>query len=98
MHASLGDSAPAYRAGSGQWRYNVCMDDSKHQQDPAQVEDDSPRLKPEDQAKVDEFLQKGVNSVERKPFKPLRLVVLLLVVVTTLSVLSQLLAKWAGVY
>ncbi|MEE4280202.1 MAG: DUF3094 family protein, partial [Halieaceae bacterium] len=35
---------------------------------------------------------------ERKPFKPLRLVVLLLVVVTTLSVLSQLLAKWAGVY
>jgi hypothetical protein len=74
------------------------MDDSKHQQDHAQVEDDSPRLKPEDQAKVDEFLQKGVNSVERKPFKPLRLVVLLLVVVTTLSVLSQLLAKWAGVY
>ena len=62
------------------------------------MDDNSPRLKPEDQARVDEFLQKGVNSVERKPFKPIRLLILLLVVVTTLSVLSQLLAKWAGVY
>jgi len=49
-------------------------------------------------ARVDEFLQKGVNSVERKPFKPIRLLILLLVVVTSLSLLSQLLAKWAGVY
>jgi len=64
----------------------------------AATADGEPRLSPEDQAKVDEFLQKGVNSVERKPFKPLRLVILLVVVVTTLSVLSQLLAKWAGVY
>jgi len=98
MLSSLGESAPAYRADDGQGRYNVPMDDSKHEQGTAPVDDNSPRLKPEDQARVDEFLQKGVNSVERKPFKPLRLVVLLLVVVTTLSVLSQLLAKWAGVY
>ncbi|MHA7815762.1 MAG: DUF3094 family protein [Pseudohaliea sp.] len=74
------------------------MENSKHEQGHDPVDDNSPRLKPEDQAKVDEFLQKGVNSVERKPFKPIRLVILLLVVVTTLSVLSQLLAKWAGVY
>jgi hypothetical protein len=98
MLPSLGESALAYRVGEGQWRYNGPMDDSKHAQDRDPVDDNSPRLKPEDQAKVDEFLQKGVNSVERKPFKPIRLLILLLVVVTTLSVLSQLLAKWAGVY
>lgn len=55
-------------------------------------------LYPEDQAKVDEFIKRGVNSVERKPFRPLRLVILLIAVVMTLSVLSQLLARWAGVY
>ena len=31
------------------------------------------RLYPEDQAKVDEFIARGVNSVPRKPFKPIRL-------------------------
>ncbi|HCD55585.1 MAG TPA: DUF3094 domain-containing protein, partial [Halieaceae bacterium] len=43
--------------------------------------DNQPRLYPEDQAKVDEFVTRGVNSVERKPFKPIRLLVLLMVVV-----------------
>ena len=57
-----------------------------------------PRLKPEDQAKVDDFVKRGVNSVERKPFKPLRLLIVLIVVVVGLSLLSQLLARWAGVY
>lgn len=56
------------------------------------------RLKPEDQAKVDAFLNRGVNSVERKPFRPLLLIILLIVVVTGLSLLSQGLAMWAGVY
>mgnify|MGYP001817275758 CR=1 FL=1 len=56
------------------------------------------RLRPEDQAKVDEFVNRGVNAVERKPFKPLRLIIMLIVVVVGLSVLSQLLARWAGVY
>jgi hypothetical protein len=73
----------------------------KAEQQPGQAaagNDAEPRLSPEDQAKVDAFLKKGVNAVERKPFKPLRLLILLLVVVTTLSVLSQLLAHWAGVY
>lgn len=56
------------------------------------------RLKPEDQAKVDDFVKRGVNSVERKPFKPLRLLIVLIVVVVGLSLLSQLLARWAGVY
>jgi hypothetical protein len=56
------------------------------------------RLYPEDQAKVDEFVSKGVNSVERKPFKPFRLLLILMGVVIFLSVFSQLLARWAGIY
>lgn len=56
------------------------------------------QLKPEDQARVDDFISRGVNSVERKPFRPIRMVLLLIGVVTLLSVFSQLLARWAGVY
>jgi len=56
------------------------------------------RLYPEDQAKVDEFTSRGVNSVERKPFRPLRLLILLIAVVMGLSILSQFLARWAGIY
>ena len=56
------------------------------------------RLYPEDQAKVDEFTSRGINSVERKPFRPMRLLLLLMAVVVGLSILSQLLARWSGVY
>ena len=59
---------------------------------------EEPRLTPEDQARVDAFVRSGVNSVERKPFKPLRLLALLTAVVLGLSLFSQLLARWAGVY
>lgn len=55
-------------------------------------------LHPEDQQKVDDFLKRGVNSVERKPFRPMRLMIMLIVVVMGLSILSQFLARWAGVY
>ena len=54
-------------------------------------------LYPEDQEKVDEFISRGVNSVERKPFKPGRMMLLLILVVTSLSILSQFLARYAGV-
>lgn len=56
------------------------------------------RLYPEDQARVDGFLERGVNSVERKPFRPFRLLLVLTAVVTALSVLSLYLARSAGVY
>ena len=56
------------------------------------------RLYPEDQAKVDKFTSTGINSVERKPFRPMRLLLMLVGVVMGLSILSQLLARWAGVY
>ena len=55
-------------------------------------------LYPEDQKKVDEFVNRGINAVQRKPFRPLRLMLMLIVVVTALSILSQFLARWAGVY
>jgi len=55
------------------------------------------RLYPEDQQKVDEFITRGVNSVERKPFKPVRLMILLILVVTGLSIFSQFLVRFAGI-
>ena len=56
------------------------------------------RLYPQDQEKVDAFIKRGVNSVERKPFRPMRLLLMLIAVVMGLSILSQFLARWAGVY
>ncbi len=56
------------------------------------------RLYPEDQAKVDEFISRGVNSVKRKPFRPMRLLLLLMASVLGLSILSQFLARWSGIY
>ena len=56
------------------------------------------KLSDADQAKVDGFLERGVNSVERKPFRPLRLIFLLMAVVAGFSLLSQSIAQWAGIY
>ena len=55
-------------------------------------------LRPEDRARVDGFLKRGVNSVERKPFRPILLMILLIVVVGGLSLLSQWIATVAGVH
>lgn len=68
--------------------------------DPAEPRDRSYQnsLYEEDQKKVDEFIKTGINSVERKPFRPMRLLVLLVVVVVGLSLFSQFLARWAGIY
>ena len=60
--------------------------------------DDSPVLSEEDQARVDYVVRTGVNSTDKKPFRPILLLVLLLLVVTGFSLLSQVLAQWAGVY
>jgi hypothetical protein len=69
------------------------MSDSQHTS-----ANDEPRLYPDDQAKVDEFCSRGVNSVERKPFKPFRMMLLLIGVTVVFSVLSQMIAKWSGIY
>ena len=60
--------------------------------------DDAKKLSDDDQAKVDAFLKRGVNSVERKPFRPLFLIFLLMAVVAVFSLLSQGIAQWAGIY
>ena len=56
------------------------------------------QLSDEDQARVDRYLNTGYNDTERKPFRPLRMMVMLLLVVSGLSVLSLLIAQQAGVY
>ena len=43
------------------------------------------KLSDADQARVDAFLERGVNSVERKPFRPLFLLFLLMAVVAGFS-------------
>ena len=55
-------------------------------------------LSQEDQTRVDGFLARGVNSVERRPFRPAFLIIVLIAVVTGFSLLSQGIAQWAGIY
>ncbi|MBF8781935.1 DUF3094 family protein [Pseudomonas fulva] len=50
------------------------------------------RLDPEDQRRVDQYLQAPQHRVERKPFRPLLLLVLLLAVTIGLGLLSRLLS------
>ena len=50
------------------------------------------RLNPDDQQHVEEYLQLSQNQVERKPFRPWLLLVVVLVVVIGLGLLSRLLS------
>ena len=52
----------------------------------------SSRLKPDDQRRVEEYLQAPQHQVERRPFRPWLLLILLIVVVTGLGLLSRLLS------
>ena len=47
------------------------------------------RLKPEDQAKVDDFLSRGTNATERSRFKPFKLMLWLAAMIVVLGVLSR---------
>lgn len=55
-------------------------------------------LSDEDQARVDRVVSTGVNSTDRKPFRPILLIILLITTVTGLSIMSQLLVSWSGIY
>jgi len=66
--------------------------------DAGQAEGAERELRPEDQARVDGFLKRGVNSVERKPFRPMLLMIMLIAFVAGLSLLSQWIARLAGVH
>lgn len=57
----------------------------------------SPRLSPEDQAKVDSIIHSGCNDVERAPFRPWLLLGIILGVLTLLSLISYYLAWQQGV-
>ena len=74
------------------------MTESMHASKSKGTDENERRLYPEDQAKVDTFLKSGVNSVERKPFRPIIMILLLVAVVTGFSLLSQGIALWAGIY
>lgn len=75
-------------------RLNIMTDENSDKSDRSY----SNSLFPEDQKRVDDFVNRGINSVDRKPFRPMRLILMLIFVVTVLSIFSQFLARWAGVY
>ncbi|CAI8743732.1 MULTISPECIES: DUF3094 family protein [Pseudomonas] len=50
------------------------------------------RLNPEDQRRVDEYLRAPQHQVERKPFRPWLLLLLVVVVTVALGLLSRLLS------
>lgn len=56
-----------------------------------------PKLYPEDQARVDEVLSKGIYSVERKPFRVSYLIGGLLGVMVLLGLVSFLIALSVGI-
>ena len=56
------------------------------------------KLSQADQARVDGFLARGVNATERRPFRPLLLIIILMAVVAGFSLLGQGIARWSGVY
>lgn len=57
---------------------------------------DDTKLSKEDQKRVDAYLSSGFNSVNRAPFRPLRLLILIWVVVAALGLISWYIGKQAG--
>jgi len=51
------------------------------------------RLNPDDQKRVDEYLSAPQPQTERRPFRPLFLLAMVLVVVIGLGLLSRLLSR-----
>ncbi|MBA1186865.1 DUF3094 family protein [Stutzerimonas nitrititolerans] len=51
------------------------------------------RLNPDDQKRVDEYLSAPQQQTERRPFRPLFLLAMVLVVVIGLGLLSRLLSR-----
>lgn len=55
------------------------------------------KLSAEDQARVDSVITRGVNSIERRPFRGWLLLGVILVALTVLSVVSYFIAWSHGV-
>lgn len=62
------------------------------------MENEHNKLYPEDQARVDDYLKRGYNDTERKPFRLLRLLFILFLMVSFFTAFSLGLASWFGVY
>ena len=54
------------------------------------------KLSKEDQDRVDTYLKNGFNQSERQPFRPLRLLGVLWVIVSALGFISWYIGKQAG--
>ena len=52
----------------------------------------SSRLKPDDQQRVEEYLQLPQHQVERRPFRPWLLLAMVVIVVIGMGLLSRLLS------
>ncbi|SEI49155.1 Protein of unknown function [Azotobacter beijerinckii] len=53
------------------------------------------RLSPDDQQRVDDYLSAPQHQVERQPFRPWRLALIVLTVVACLGLLSRILGRLA---
>jgi hypothetical protein len=58
---------------------------------------DEQDLYPEDLERVKKVTSSGIHSVDRKPFKPWKMIVLVMVVLAVLMTISQIIAKVVGV-
>lgn len=56
-----------------------------------------PKLAPEDQEKVDRYLAASIHQVDRKPFRPMLLLGVILVTMVVLTAVSLVVAKFHGV-
>jgi hypothetical protein len=54
------------------------------------------KLSDEDKARIEQFLNTPVNQVKRKPFRPLYLLIMLMLVISLLMILSEYLASLIG--
>jgi Protein of unknown function (DUF3094) len=53
------------------------------------------RLSPDDQLKVDRYLAAPQHQVERQPFRPWRLLLVVVLITISLGILSRLLSRLA---
>ena len=68
----------------------------EHQHTERQHTEQPRKLSDEDKARVEQYLNTPIHSRERKPFRPIYLLIMLMVVMSSLMVLSQWLASLVG--
>ena len=56
-----------------------------------------PKLAPEDQERVDRYLASSIHQVERKPFRPLLLLGVIMATMAILTLVAWVLARFHGV-